>query len=103
MWWFNSQAKGMKEDPRNHTLWKHKLGWHNRRTMWDNLVIEQAQNDDWMKKRSEKSTVEDKRKFVTCAQDKMKLCIFHRRGKEGSKAKRAQSKAPRNLRPADSV
>ena len=53
--------------------------------MWDNLVIEQAQNNDWMTKRSEKSTVDDKRKFVTIAQDNMKLCIFHRKGKEPSK------------------
>ena len=56
-----------------------------------------------MTKRYEKSTIEDKRNFVTFAQDKMKLCILHRKGKEGSKAKRAQSKEPRNLGPADTV
>ena len=71
--------------------------------MWDNLVIEQAQNNDWMTKRDEKNTIEDKRKFVAFALDNMKLCIFHRKGKEGSKTKRAQSKEPRNLGPADTV
>ena len=71
--------------------------------MWDNLVIEQAQNNDWMTKRSEKSTVDDKRKFVTIAQDNMKLCIFHRKVKNQARAKRALSKAPRNLGLADTV
>ena len=56
-----------------------------------------------MTKRYEKSTIEDKRNFVTFALDNMKLCIFHLKGKEGSKAERAQSKAPRNLGPADTV
>ena len=35
--------------------------------MWDNLVIEWAQNNDWMKKRSKKSTKKDKRNFATFA------------------------------------
>ena len=28
-WWYNTHAKGIREDPRNHTMWKHKWGWHN--------------------------------------------------------------------------
>ena len=64
----------MKEDPRNHTLWKHKGSWHNRGTMWDNLVTEWAKNKDLMKKRSEKNTIDDKRNCETFVLGKMNLC-----------------------------
>ena len=103
MWWYNLQAKGKKEDPLNHTLWEHKWSWHNRGTMWDNLVTEWAQNNDWITQRGERSTIEERRKFATFALDKMKLCTSHEKGEEPSKGKGAQSKAQRNLGSGDTT
>ena len=87
----------MRDDLRNHTLWKHKWGWHNRGTILDTLVTERAQNNDRVTKGSEKDTIEDKRNFATFALDKMKLCTYHRKGKGRGKGKKKLSKVPRNL------
>ena len=87
-WLFDTQVKGMRDDLRSQTLWKHKWGWHNGGTMWDNLVTEWAQNNDWMIKRSEKSTIENKRKFATFARHKMKFSNSHRKGEGTGKGRK---------------
>ena len=47
-WWQSTQATGMKNDPYNHTRWKHMWGWHNRGCVWDEVATEWAGNEDWI-------------------------------------------------------
>ena len=34
-WWYTTQTEGMRDDPMNHTNWKHKWKRHNRGNVWD--------------------------------------------------------------------
>ena len=51
LWWQSTQASGMKQDPCNHTRWKHKWVWHNRGCVWDKLATDDAGKEDWISKR----------------------------------------------------
>ena len=35
-WWHATHTEGMRDDPMNHTRWKHNWKWHNRGNVWDN-------------------------------------------------------------------
>ena len=37
-WWYAVHERMMKEDPENHTSWKHKWCWHNRGNVWDMMA-----------------------------------------------------------------
>ena len=50
-WWQSTQASGMKEDPCNHTRWKHKWWWHNRGCVWNKRATDWVGEEDWMSKR----------------------------------------------------
>ena len=44
----STQASGMKEDPNNHTRWKHKCDCHNRGCVWYKVATDWAGKEDWM-------------------------------------------------------
>ena len=50
-WRQSAQVSGMKEDPCNHTRWKHQLAWNNRGYVWDKLTTDWASKEDSMSKR----------------------------------------------------
>ena len=41
-WWQSTQAKGMRDDPCDHSRWKHKWAWHNRGNVWDKIATDWA-------------------------------------------------------------
>ena len=98
-WWKSTQASEMKDDPYNHTRWKHKWRWHNRGCVWGKLATEWAGKDDWMNKRSSCPELEDKKRFVTFAFDSVEHSTLHRT--KAVKKKEVDDKAPRVLGPAD--
>ena len=71
------QSRMMKRDPEIHTRWKHKRGWHNRGNVWEKMVTKWAGEENWMKARKRKITLEEKYKFVTFVLGKMKLSILN--------------------------
>ena len=71
-WWHSLQAQMTKEDPDNHTRWKHGWRWHNRGNV----------------------TLADKYKFATFALDSVKLLTVHRKNKGERKGKKVEEKTP---------
>ena len=50
--------KNVERDPGNHTRWKHKCEWHNRGNVLDKIATEWAGEENWMRARKRKSTLE---------------------------------------------
>ena len=50
----------MKEDPSNHTRWKHQWRWHNRGCVWDKIASEWAGAEDWRDNRRRRGSTWDK-------------------------------------------
>ena len=83
-WWHAIHTEGMKDDPQNHTRWRHKWKWHNRGNVLDKIAT------DWTE-------------FATLVLDGMRLLIAHRKRKGKVKGKQAGSRPPRKLGPADAT
>ena len=99
-WWQNLQAEKMREDPYNHTCWKHIRGWHNRRCVWDKIPTEWSGKENGARE-NKCCTEEDKRDFVTFALSSVKHSVAHRpRIGERSKPVK-EKKEPKILGPAD--
>ena len=93
-WWQNQHAEKMREDPYNHTCWKHTLGWHNRRCLWDKIPTEWSGKQKWCERKI-CCTAEDQRDFVTFALSSVKHSVAHRprigeRSKPVKEKKRAE-------------
>ena len=58
-WWQSTQAKGTKDDPCNHTRWKHRWAWHNRGCVWDKIATDWACKTDWMSERKKNFALTD--------------------------------------------
>ena len=70
-WWHSLQTEMIERDAGNHTRWKHKWRWHNRGNVWDRIATDWAGEEDWMRARRRKNTLEDKYQFVTFALDRV--------------------------------
>ena len=57
-WWQSTRAAEMKNDPYNHTRWKHMRGWHNRGCVWDEVATKWAGDEDRACKRVRCQTLE---------------------------------------------
>ena len=40
IWWQNPNAHNLRDDPSNHTRWKHKWSWQNRECVWRRVASE---------------------------------------------------------------
>ena len=80
-WWHSLQTRMMKRYPENHAGWKYKLRRHNRGNVWDEMATEWAGEENWMRARRRKRTLEQKYQFVTFVLGRMKLSIEHRKKK----------------------
>ena len=100
-WWQSLQTERMERDKGNHTRWKHKWRWHNRGNVWCKIATEWAGEEDWMRARIRKSTLEKKYQFVTFVLDRMNLSIEHKKSK--GIGKKVKDKTPRKLGPADTA
>ena len=86
-WWHTTQTEGMRDDPLNHTGWKHKWKWHNRGNVWDNMSSDWAGEEDWISKRLDKTSSADKKEFVIRILNRMNLSTVHRKVKVKEKRK----------------
>ena len=86
-WWHTTQTEGMRDEPLNHTRWKHNCKWHNRGNVWDKIATDWAGEDDWISKRKNRTSSADKKKFVTPVLNRMNLSTVHRRVKVKEKGK----------------
>ena len=86
-WWHTAQTEGMRDDPLNHTGWKHKWNWHNRGNVWDNMSSDWAGEEDWISKRLDKTSSADKKEFVIRVLNRMNLSTVHRKVKVKEKRK----------------
>ena len=93
----------MERDSENHTRWKHKWRWHNRGNVCYKIATEWAGEEDWLRARNMKSTLDDKYQFVTFVIDRMKRSIVHRNNKGKDIGKKVKDKTPRDLGPADTT
>ena len=91
-WWYTTQTEGMRDDPMNHTNWKHKWKRHNRGNVWDKIASDWAGTEDWINKRKNKTSVADKTEFVTRKVNLNNLSTVHRK----EKGKREENKQAQN-------
>ena len=96
------QAKMVKEDPCNHTRWKHKWRWRSRGNVWDKVATDWAGKEGWRSERKKRGALADKTKFVTFAVNTVKRPTVHMEKGEG-KENEVNEKTPRDLEPADTT
>ena len=91
------RTRMMERDPGNHTRWKHKWRWHNRGNVWDQISTEWAGEEDLMRARKRKSTLEEKYQSATFVLGSMKLSMSTERKRDEGIGKKIKHKIPRNL------
>ena len=97
-WWHTTHTKGMRDDPMNHTRWKHKWKWHNRGKVWDKMASDWAGEEDWISKRKNKTSSADKADFVTRTLNRMNLSTVHRKEKRKKERKTSRLKIVEGIR-----
>ena len=92
----------MERESENHTRWKHKWEWHNRRNVWDkSLRNGQVKKIGW--EHENESTRDDKYQVVTFVLDRTKRSIVHRKKKSKGIGKTIKDKTPKDLGPGDTT